>query len=71
MNTWRERCGNGERGTEREESKRVRRGTNSPFYTESGILGCCQVTVGWSLEEILTNCVLETQSNTLCIICTQ
>jgi hypothetical protein len=28
--------------------------TNIPFYTESIIPGCCQVTVGQSLEEMLT-----------------
>jgi hypothetical protein len=52
--------GNGER-RDREErgekGKRIREskeGANSSFYTESGISGCCQVTVGWSLKEMLT-----------------
>jgi len=42
----------------REESKKTREqewgGANSPFHTESGIPGYCQVTVGQSLEEMLT-----------------
>lgn len=44
--------GNGERGgTEKgQEGKRARErgGVSSPFYNESGIPGCCQVTLGWS-----------------------
>jgi hypothetical protein len=32
----------------------VRSGTRSPFYSESGIPGCCQVTEGRSLEGMLT-----------------
>lgn len=35
-----ERVGSGNR------SKRVRCGTSSPFYSESGTPGCCQVSVG-------------------------
>ena len=34
------------RGEEREE------GVSIPFYCESGTPGCCQVTVGWSLDEV-------------------
>ena len=54
----------GERGeleTEKEQEriKRARRGASSPFYSESGTPGCCQVTVRWSLEEILTDPILE------------
>jgi hypothetical protein len=49
--------GNGAR--KNREGKRVREkgwgwGANSPFYSESGIPGYCQVTVGWSLEGRLT-----------------
>jgi hypothetical protein len=29
-------------------------GPSSPFYSESGISGCCQVTMGWSLDNMLT-----------------
>jgi hypothetical protein len=37
------------RGREQESEE----GASSLFYPESGTLGCCQVTVGWSLEEML------------------
>ena len=48
-----------ERGTgwgESEWSKKARARENrewgsSPFYSEPGIPGCCQVTVGWSLDQ--------------------
>jgi hypothetical protein len=62
MSMWREKGkGIGREGTEREEgktgreqeNKRVRRGQTVP-YTEPGIPGCCQVTVGQILEEIVT-----------------
>lgn len=50
----------GEKGSEKEgaekegaESKREE-GANSPFYRESGIPGCCQITVGWNLDKMLT-----------------
>ena len=44
---------------ERQEGKRSRdqeseEGASSPFSSESGIPSCCQVTVGQSLEEMLT-----------------
>ena len=49
------------RGIEGEEGKGARareqerkEGASSPFYSESGIPGYCQVTVGRSLEEMLT-----------------
>jgi hypothetical protein len=29
-------------------------GACSPFYSESGTPGCCQATVGWSLEGMPT-----------------
>jgi hypothetical protein len=41
-------------GEECKKSKRVRRGASSSFYSESGTPGCCQVTVGRSLEEMPT-----------------
>jgi len=45
--------GNGERWDRREEGKSKKQeneeGASSPFYSESGIPGCCQVTVGWSI----------------------
>jgi hypothetical protein len=62
MNMWREIEGNGEveKGKTRErESKREREqeseeGASSPFYSVSGLPGCCQVTVGWSLDKMLS-----------------
>ena len=60
MSTWTE----GERRIEGKEGKGLRvedqekqeseEGASSPFYNESGIPGCCQVTVGQSLDEMLT-----------------
>jgi hypothetical protein len=29
-------------------------GASSPFYSEPGTPGCCQVTVGWRLHRMLT-----------------
>ena len=40
-----------ERGARRQEREE---GTSSPFYSGSGLPGCCQVTVGWSLDRMLT-----------------
>ena len=51
------REGKGARGqseSKKEERKREE-GWSSPFYSESGIPGYCQVTVEWSLEEMLTH----------------
>ena len=60
MSMWRERGerdgergGRGERTEEEQEGKREE-GASSSFYSESGIPGCCQVTVGWSLDKMLT-----------------
>jgi len=50
MNMWRERGQKGKRVREQEHEE----GANSPFYSESGIPGCCQVTMGWSLKGMLT-----------------
>jgi len=54
LSMWREK---GERrsGTRRQrESKKARETgeVSSPFYSESGTPGCCQVTVGQSLDKI-------------------
>jgi hypothetical protein len=38
-----------EGGVERQEQE-SKEGASNPFYSESVIPGCCQVTVGWSLE---------------------
>jgi hypothetical protein len=59
MGMWREGEGNGERGSRNKRQSRSKRarergGASSPFYSESGTPGCCQVTVGWSLDKILT-----------------
>ena len=46
------------KGTEEEEGKKARedreKGASRHFYSESGIPGCCQTTVGWSLDKMLT-----------------
>jgi hypothetical protein len=49
-------------GAGRQEQERAE-GPNSPFYGESGIPGCCQVTVGQSLDKMLRVWVLESQKN--------
>jgi hypothetical protein len=42
--------------SKKQEGKRAREEeeASSPFYSESGIPGCCQVTVGQSLDKMLT-----------------
>jgi hypothetical protein len=52
MSIWREGEGNRERvgARQEQESKRQRSGASRPFYSESGIPDCCQVTVGRNLE---------------------
>jgi hypothetical protein len=44
------------RGEDRARARRQEReeGASSLFYSESGTPGCCQVTVGWSLDKMLT-----------------
>jgi hypothetical protein len=44
------------KGEDRAGARRQERaeGTSSSFYSESGTPGCCQVTVGWSLDKMLT-----------------
>ena len=49
----------GRKGSESQEGKRAREQgceeeVDSPFYSESGITGYCQITMGQSLEEMLT-----------------
>jgi hypothetical protein len=44
-----------ERERERERGRRRRRRGKQPFYSESGTPGCCQVTVGQSLDKMPTN----------------
>ena len=51
MSTWRER--GEERGSKRAREREGRR-ASSPFYSGSGLPGCCQVTVRWSLDRMLT-----------------
>ena len=48
----------GEESKRREEKQESEEGASGPFHTESGTPGCCQVTVGRSLEEMLTDNVL-------------
>jgi hypothetical protein len=56
MSTWREGEGDGEREGRGKGSKRRERGggegrgASSLFYSESGTPGCCQATVGQSLD---------------------
>jgi hypothetical protein len=62
MSTWRER-GKGMGREGRRESKIKRKQENeeqasSPFYSKSGIPGCCQATVGQSLDRMLTMSIL-------------
>jgi hypothetical protein len=38
---------------EMKENKRERRGASSPFYSGSGLPGCCQVTMGLDIMLIL------------------
>ena len=53
MSTW--GGGGGKRVGARTREEQVREeGASSPFYSESGTPGCCQVTVGQSLEEMPT-----------------
>ena len=57
MSMWRE---GGKGRTSEQESKRVikeqerEEGASSPFYSGSGLPGYCQVTMGWSLDRMLT-----------------
>jgi hypothetical protein len=45
----------GARGQSESKKARERKeGASIPFYSESGIPGCCQVTVGKSLDKILS-----------------
>ena len=61
MSTWREgrremeRCRKEQEDRE-QENKRAE-GASSPFYSESGKPGCCQVTVGQNLDKMLTHMV--------------
>jgi hypothetical protein len=59
--------GNREGRSGQRKSKRAREGqeseegASSPFYSESGILGYCQVTVGQSLDRMLTNTTFQSE----------
>jgi hypothetical protein len=57
ISTW--GWGGNRKGKERSKRSRVRElereeGASSPFYSGSGLSGCCQETVGWSLDRMLT-----------------
>jgi hypothetical protein len=63
MSRWRER--GMERLGEQEQEDRARareeksdKQTSGPIYSESGTPGCCQVTVGWSLDKIQTDIII-------------
>jgi hypothetical protein len=43
-------------GARREEQEREE-GASSPVYSGLGLPGCCQVTVGWSLNKTLTKII--------------
>jgi hypothetical protein len=52
----RDGVGGGARGQSRSKKGRARdqereEGASSPFYSGSDLPGCCQVTVGWSLDD--------------------
>jgi hypothetical protein len=47
------RAQEGKREARVRENKREE-GASSPFYSWLGLPGCCQVTVGWSLDRMLT-----------------
>jgi hypothetical protein len=57
MSTWRERGRRMGRGEQKQEERAREEGASSPIYNESGTPGCCQVTVGWSLDKMLPMCV--------------
>ena len=74
MSTRREGEGNRESGgrVKRIEIEQEGKKASSSFYSESGIPGCCQVTVGWSLEGMLTLTLHLSHSSTSglgCICC--
>ena len=68
MNTWREvgegnerrEKGRRKRARGEQETKRAReqRGASSLFYRGSGLPGCCQVTMGRSLDRMLTSFIM-------------
>jgi hypothetical protein len=60
MSTRREGEGNRESGgrVKRIEIEQEGKKASSSFYSESGIPGCCQVTVGRSLDKMLTQSTL-------------
>jgi hypothetical protein len=47
-----ERSEKGARG--KKERQEREEGANNPFYSGPGLPGCCQVTVGWSFDRMLT-----------------
>jgi len=64
LRMWREK-GEGNEKTEqgqevKSKNKRVKRGQAAPFLV-TGIHGCCQVTVGWSLDRMLTELIPQIQ----------
>jgi hypothetical protein len=44
----------GEKSKRAREKQEREEGANSHFYSGLGLPGCCQVTVGWSLDRMLT-----------------
>ena len=50
MSTWREVGGGRDERMEQESEE----GESCPFYSRSGLPGCCQVAVGQSLGRVLT-----------------
>jgi hypothetical protein len=65
MSTWREgerewgerKSRNGEGGRAGARRQEREEGASSPFYSESGTPGCCQMTVGQSLDKVLTTSI--------------
>jgi hypothetical protein len=46
--------GQGDKAGARKEEQESEEGASSPFYSGSGLPGCCQVTVGQNLDRMLT-----------------
>lgn len=47
----------GQSGSQKARDQENEERASSPFYSGSCMPGCCQVTVGWSLDRMLTPCL--------------
>jgi hypothetical protein len=66
MSTWREKGEGvrGQRGSRKARAREREEGASSPFYSGSDIPGCFQVTVGQSLDKMLTPPYTHTHTHT-------